>query len=259
MTTVLKLRYQTEIRRVLLQPEELSFDGVKKLSQSVFPKLQGQFSFWYRDEEGDFIHVVNEREFAEAVRVFGNSEAHRNLFLSISEIPKKLKDEECNPCGSCPLTRFKSLLCGRSRGRSSCCFLNPSVLILFVGLFILFGCRFLIPAIFAFVGIKIAKRFFGRRRGCRYDWKSCSNNNQWREFPIQEELPQEVAKSEEPHNDQPERPDDKEEEEVKVGENTFAKKLRQLEEMGFVDRERNISLLVKHKADIVQTIKDLLE
>jgi len=39
----------------------------------------------------------------------------------------------------------------------------------------------------------------------------------------------------------------------------FEVKLKQLEEMGFGDRARNISLLVHNKMDLVKTIRDLLE
>jgi len=39
----------------------------------------------------------------------------------------------------------------------------------------------------------------------------------------------------------------------------FEAKLKQLNEMGFVDRRRNIELLVKNKGDMVNVVKDLLE
>jgi len=39
----------------------------------------------------------------------------------------------------------------------------------------------------------------------------------------------------------------------------FETKLKQLEEMGFGNRDLNIELLVKNKADLTRTIRDLLE
>jgi len=39
----------------------------------------------------------------------------------------------------------------------------------------------------------------------------------------------------------------------------FEAKLRQLEEMGFINKQKNIELLVKHKGDMLQAVKFLLE
>jgi outer membrane biosynthesis protein TonB len=39
----------------------------------------------------------------------------------------------------------------------------------------------------------------------------------------------------------------------------FEVKLKQLDEMGFTDRSKNIALLVKNQMDLVKTIRDLLE
>ena len=49
------------------------------------------------------------------------------------------------------------------------------------------------------------------------------------------------------------------EEEKKKELSPFEAKLKQLEEMGFVNRERNIETLVKRSGDLVKTIRDLLE
>jgi len=49
-----------------------------------------------------------------------------------------------------------------------------------------------------------------------------------------------------------------EEAKPEVAKNPFADKLEQLKAMGFVDEERNIALLVKHKGDLVKTVSDLL-
>lgn len=40
--------------------------------------------------------------------------------------------------------------------------------------------------------------------------------------------------------------------------NPFQLKLKQLEEMGFVERERNIAALLKNDGNLLQTVKDLL-
>jgi type IV secretory pathway VirB10-like protein len=42
-------------------------------------------------------------------------------------------------------------------------------------------------------------------------------------------------------------------------ESAFEAKLRQLEEMGFMNREANVELLVKRKGDMVLVVRDLLE
>jgi hypothetical protein len=78
------------------------------------------------------------------------------------------------------------------------------------------------------------------------------------------DIPLQVVSKEEPKVE-PKKEEPKEEpkkEELKKEEpkvSAFEAKLHQLEEMGFVTKERNVELLVKHKGDMIAVVKDLLE
>jgi hypothetical protein len=85
--------------------------------------------------------------------------------------------------------------------------------------------------------------------------------------PVETTVPQEGVKSEEtvPEPEVKEAESVKVEPEVSVPEekkkelSPFEAKLVQLEDMGFVDREKNIERLVRNSGDLVRTIRELLE
>jgi len=56
-----------------------------------------------------------------------------------------------------------------------------------------------------------------------------------------------------------ERYDDHEEELPKLDQDAAFNDLRQLESMGFENREKNITLLAKYKGDLLRCVEELLE
>jgi len=71
--------------------------------------------------------------------------------------------------------------------------------------------------------------------------------------PLRVVQQKEEPKKEEPKNEEPHK------EEPKTSTSPFEAKLQQLEEMGFLNRQRNIELLVKWKGDMITVVMDLLE
>src|SRR5690349_19360567 len=70
---VLKLQFHSDIRRLSLEKDEISFESVKKLSAQLFPSLQfSSIHFKYLDDESDVITVTTEKEFEEAVNLAKN-------------------------------------------------------------------------------------------------------------------------------------------------------------------------------------------
>jgi len=77
--------------------------------------------------------------------------------------------------------------------------------------------------------------------------------------PVQSPAPSPVSSPAPTNNIVKETKKEVEPEPKKEEANSFAFKLEQLQQMGFVDKERNIALLMKNHLDMVRTVKDLLE
>jgi len=253
---VLKILFREELRRILLEPEELTLEKIKDLTKSLFSSLKGPFHFLYKDDEGDLIHVVTERELAEAVRTSGENE----ITLKLVVVEKSSFKNSCNtaPC-------FLKNICGKNR--KGPCFLRPPlILISLVLLFAVTGCfkmkcLLLLPVLW--LGVKFGRRFL--RKGCKGNWKR--NCDQWKGCPFsssKEEEPVEEPVEEESERDVDESKNINREEVIpEVNEQeqnlSFVKKLKQLEDMGFMDKQKNIAILVKYKANLVDAVKELLE
>jgi len=86
-----------------------------------------------------------------------------------------------------------------------------------------------------------------------------------KEEPKPEEVKKEEPKKEEVKKEEPKveekkvEPVEVKKEEPKIEQHPFESKLKQLDEMGFSDRVKNISLLVKHNGDMLAVVRDLLE
>jgi len=79
------------------------------------------------------------------------------------------------------------------------------------------------------------------------------------ESPKKEEKAPESPKKEEKAPESPKRETSKPIDIPSKKESPFESKLKQLEEMGFMNRGRNIEILVKNKGDMVLVVRDLLE
>jgi hypothetical protein len=68
-TTILKMTYNTELRRVPAQ-ESLTFDGLKNDAKQLFPALNGmnEFQFAWIDDENDCVLVSSDLELEETSR-----------------------------------------------------------------------------------------------------------------------------------------------------------------------------------------------
>jgi len=78
---VLKLVYNNEIHRIPFEVRQLSYEGTKIISKSLFPCLDEPFHFSYKDDEEESVNVSSEMELSEAVRLAYVTHKHLKLVI----------------------------------------------------------------------------------------------------------------------------------------------------------------------------------
>lgn len=244
---VLKLIYKSEIRR--RQTEGINFDELRGLALELFPEVAKaeSFTFKYHDDEGDLISIGSDFELKEALRLGGDV-----LRLEVSSKSSK-KDENANPLEQL----FEQLL--------------PIANSLFQEGNPFFGQH---PQGFFPFG-----QFQGHPFGHQAPWfqppqekteqeeevatqptpsPSASRNNINIEISDSEE--EKESKELKPNTEEVKEKDEEQEEkeDTKEPRTELERRLFQLEQMGFLDREKTTRLLIKNRLNLNATVEQLL-
>jgi len=271
--TVLKVKYGNELRRVLLEENEHSLDAIKKLTQTLFIKLQNQsIEFKYKDDEGDIVTVSSDREFAEALRL-----SNETKILRLEVKTKGIENDSQTEvpvhnayCDACDNSR-------RIRGTRYKCTTCPDYDL----------CKKCFDKEFHHPGSvhntthhyeSITQPCYWRR-GCHREFNGVPRQTEKQEnktsipnvaevkkeepktpqIEIKKEIPKVEPKIVEPKIETIPTPNvETPKQEVKKEASVFETKLKQLEDMGFVNRQRNVALLVKHKGIVELVVRELL-
>jgi len=85
---VVKFQHDDDIRRVTVEPS-LTIKEVIDLARSLFREnIPQHFAIRYKDDEGDFVTITNDRELEEAFRLFKDSGILRLLIIKIEAAAK---------------------------------------------------------------------------------------------------------------------------------------------------------------------------
>jgi len=290
----IKIIFQDEIRRVNLQDKEFTYEEVKGLTKNLFTSVKEPFHFRYQDEEGDIVTIASNDDFIEALRV--TKATGVNLKIGVVEVKKE--NPATNGVPHCGINwnqhaeKRRGCHWGRRfKQNGGGCFVSralPIVLRIIVAIFfikllvcVVSGRACILPVIMLgttlfFFGKKIKGRFFGRNcqifNGQCPLSRWCQEQSTDRQVPetevVREEKKEEQqVKQEVPIQQQQQVEQEKEEEEeeskVVVQGNkregsSFSRSLKQLEDMGFLDRDRNIAVLVQNRGNVVNAVRDLL-
>jgi len=261
---VLKLKLGSDIRRISLEAPLATIQELNALIRSEFNNLTENLLYSYVDSEGDAIRVTNDRELSEAWRCAQLNESHV-LQLKINNTNNKVEEfsdmignfDVCQWVDQAKQHWKARCKAGKSldkRDKKARCFKLKKIAFFGVGLFVLAHiCHCLTP--FFIIGLLIfgAFKLFRCHRGldrnsmpcrsiCNTFAAACAspnnlnnnvnniNNNNNNSMELNQEIPI-------PMQD----------------------KLKQLQDMGFMDRTKNISTLVRNGGDLLQSVKDLLE
>jgi len=264
----IKIQNTNDLRRISID-ESSSLDNLKQVARELFISLPENFIFKYKDNENEFVTISCDRELSEAFQV---AKAYPDKLIKIiianPWLPGSLVQFLPFHLDSAPINRFHQtaheiialkLACIREhfpKCRQRLNEVSPkkiALLLLFSWIF--FHSHFFLFFFTIFVGFKLVGKF------CRSDsiFKcfQCPRNQQpvqqFQQQPVQQPVqqfqPQPVQQF------QPLYPD------IHLNNQPFSfqQKIKQLEEMGFSSRTRNIEVLLKHNGDLIQCVKELLE
>lgn len=218
----LKIQHSGQIRRIHLDdPSAFSFQELKATSLRLFQiSPQETLSFTYVDEQGDRVTLAEDSDLQEAFRV------SPTLKITVESQWKNSSGAcwPCGPCGPCP----------RASGR----FRPLPLMIGLASLFFVFGCRGS-----SLIGILIAAGAVGFHLANK-------NQRQRLNFPQPQPSapPQDEAAA--PSPERPLYPN--------ISAEVLRSKLDTLKEMGFIDTEKNIRLLLENSGDIPTVVRHLL-
>jgi len=290
---IVKVQKGEEIRRFQLD-EQIAWKDFQALVVSLFPAdtkvlppntvaVPRNFVVKYKDAEGDVISVTSDVELQEAIRLAklatsqesqektNKDSVERILkFFIVSPDEPDLSSGE-NPCG---WSRYR-------RGEKKCCRFIPKLLIfgLLIGVFLFSKCHLLCFGVLAAViGVCCFKKY--RRFHCGLN--AADNKEKCCIFTCVKKLfgcnkkgkicrrlarcAQEVCKTSDDNNNnnnstcsESTSTNVSDADAPQVGVEDIVEKLKQLEEMGFHDSKKNLSVLSAHNFNVVLTVKDLLD
>jgi len=283
---VLKLKFGKDIRRIPsptvqssgLEESKLTFQELSRLALECFKSEDtSEFVFQYKDDEKDLITITNDLELEEGLRlarsVSRSSDSPVVFSVKVSrkgqtECPIKCGLDSAVSCIHKAVEKFKEkrALC-KKNDTSGCCFrggrcspfkiaLKLFGLFFLIKLFFFCQCCFFFIPLLAVAGFGI-KRFICSRSSSSCPVSLCSR----RQIPVPS--PQHVNQNRNPNPEVVEVESKQEVEEDEPQPNReelpFQLKLRQLEEMGFSSRSRNIEVLIRNGGDVLRAVKDLLD
>jgi len=273
----IKIQNGSDIRRVTIQ-EDSSFLQLRDIARNVFvANVPESFVFKYKDNENEFITITNDFELSEAIR-FSKTTGHSlKILITHPWIPTNLA--RSLPFQLDPAQLWKaydsSIEYGKHgldvlaekvhglRQRAGHCrgAWKKGVLALILFLWLCKGCSLIFMMLVGIIGYKVSSSYFGDRRGCNRRGANRADAPIPSAPPVDRE--EHVAQPAQPlyprvdreeHVNQPSYPRVNEDR----GARMFEEKLKQLEEMGFLSRTRNIEVLIKNNGNILQSVKDLL-
>jgi len=285
---VLKLKFAKDIRRLPFGNEEsnskLTFEDLRRITVESFnlnDSEKKEFVFQYRDDEEDFITITNDLELEEGIRFVTSKRSSEDapivFSLKISRRSKEVQGEQCpfqvsfDSASSCCKKVFekfqeKRKKCAakrKERGSGKCGFGKCSPLKIGLKIFafilllkLIFFCRccFFIPLL-VLAGWGLKRFLCNKQYKCKRNWSETCH------VPI---APQQVDQQVDQQVNQTIYPEVESKQEIEVDDQTvpelpFQAKLRQLEEMGFNSRTRNIEILIRNGGDVLRSVKDLLD
>lgn len=267
---VIKLQNGSDIRRITVQ-EHTTLQALNDLTKSEFQKvgLPSEFVYQYQDPENDTITVSNDLELDEAFRLAGESSAI--LKLTIQPIQKYDAQSSQCPLECLQNLDFQSIChklrekkkqwkaawranskCGEKKNKKSKderkdkkCLKKRGLHLILVGLVFLMFCKTCF-CILPFIGL-ICAFFFCK--SIKKRWNKCCTRS------ISLVQPRNIDSSTNSNSNSISK-DEVQTTELQL---PFQEKLKQLEEMGFSNRAKNVEVLVKNGGDILKAVKDLLE
>jgi len=273
---VLKLQFKKgssiDIRRIPSPSEKLSFLELRRIAvESFHLKDNKEYIFQYKDET-DVITFTNDLELEEGLRfsrVKHNSEDENVPFVFFVRIslrskqgakqcPFQLGFENASSCCKKIVEKIKEKRSNCLANQGSCGFGNP----LFIGLKIV-GLIFLLhlichpcilfPILFLLGICGLVKFCCRAKKGCGKTSLNCPIKRE--PIPVPQRCPMEQPSMIRQYV----QPESKIEVESNSQELPFQAKLRQLEEMGFTSRTRNIEILIRNGGDVLRSVKNLLD
>eukprot|EP01091_Cochliopodium_minus_P004348 TRINITY_DN14239_c0_g1_i1.p1 TRINITY_DN14239_c0_g1~~TRINITY_DN14239_c0_g1_i1.p1 ORF type:complete len:262 (+),score=81.16 TRINITY_DN14239_c0_g1_i1:27-788(+) len=251
MDLKLKLNHQKETRRITLN--QCTFFSLKQKIEQLF-NIQN-YNIKYEDEEGDLITIDSEEEMVECARLKEGQVV--SLKISSSTDNEDQNQPRCN---------FRNFFCNRKREWSMKRFgenmsfrrkIFLAVVFFFFISKILKGFLFLLPLLLI---VLVAKFFLKEVKFCwdkivylaKQDHLGYRNRYQYNfEQPMNPNyFPNQPPNNVNLQNHVPSQPN--------IQSNFFEDKLKELEVMGFSNRESNLVLLQRFNGDVAQVINDIL-
>lgn len=269
---VLKLQLHNDIRRIQVE-DNLTYDALLAVAKATFgeKEIPEKPVLKYRDNENDLITVTKNEELQEALRLSKeNASPSKVLKIIVSSSSDCLFfDNDCNFNFKALVEKFEKKKNEFCRRRKECfegrrgggC--SKFKKFAFFGLIAFLFCRcclfWLLPLFL--IACIVKKCVLKGWKGCGKS-KKCGVKRACKEkiaevvSKIEQQIPiiipnEEIVSSDEEievaneSNNQKELP--------------FQSKLTQLEEMGFLNRGRNIELLIQNAGDVLKTVKQLLD
>lgn len=266
MSVSLKLQCASDIRRVTVQ-ENITFSELRQLVKDTFggSSIDG-LVFKYKDSENEFITLTNDNELFDAIRLSKSAQHTLKILIVIPwlpisvarSIPFQLDSSRLKYCGD-RIKEASNVSCnaistGVSQLRQR---VGPCKPIVKKGLvaaaflwWLCHGCSLFILLIAGLVGYRYFGLFSNLINDNRARFHQSLFNNYAPSAPPVERAEQNLypanysaAPVVQPHERN----------------HQFQDKLKQLNEMGFTQAERNIGALIKNNGNLLEAVKTLLD